>query len=110
PPYGEESVGVEMAPPLQKAYEDMEEAIKKAFREHRGNSSVASVALNALLAYPDRPYGFGDLIGREFNPETQRREPFLIAATCDLDEHFVYAKERRLVEEIKSSLEIGRAS
>jgi hypothetical protein len=86
----------------------MEGDIKKALREHRGNQSIASVALNALLAYPDRPFGFGDLIGREFNPETQRHEPFLIAATCDLDENFVYAKERRLVEEIKSSLERGR--
>jgi hypothetical protein len=108
PPYREEIVSVEMDPPLQKAYEDMEQAVKKAFREHRGNSSVASVALNALLAYPDRPFGFGDLIGREFNPETQRREPFLIAATHDLDQEFVYAKERRLVEEIKLSLERGR--
>jgi hypothetical protein len=108
PPYQEEVVSVEMDQPLQKAYEDMEEDIKKALREHRGNQSVASVALNALLAYPDRPFGFGDLIGREFNPETQRREPFLIAATRDLDENFVYAKERRLVEEIKSSLERGR--
>jgi hypothetical protein len=108
PPYREEIVSVEMDQPLQKAYEEMEEDIKKAFREHRGNSSVASVALNALLAFPDRPYGFGDLIGREFNPETQRREPFLIAATRDLDENFVYAKERRLVEEIKASLELGR--
>ena len=86
----------------------MEQDIKKALCEHRGNQSVTSVALNALLAYPDRPFGFGDLIGREFNPETQRREPFLTAATRDLDEGFVYAKERRLVEEVKSSLEIGR--
>jgi hypothetical protein len=108
PPYREEILSVEMDQPLQKAYEDMEEAIKKAFRAHRGNSSVASVALNALLAYPDRPYGFGDLIGREFNPETQCREPFLIAATRDLDESVVYAKERRLLEEIKCSLERGR--
>ena len=108
PPYREEIVSVEMDQPLQKAYEEMEEDIKKALREHRGNQSVTSVALNALLAYPDRPFGFGDLIGREFNPETQRREPFLIAATRDLDEDFVYAKERRLVEEIKSSLERGR--
>ena len=77
-------------------------------REHRGNQSVISVALNALLAYPDRPFGFGDLIGREFNPETQRREPFLIAATRDLDEDFVYAKERRLVEEVKASLDRER--
>jgi hypothetical protein len=48
------------------------------------------------------------LIGREFNPETQRREPFLIAATRDLDHNLVYAKERRLVEEVKASLERGR--
>ena len=108
PPYRQEIVSVEMDQPLQKAYEEMEQDIKKAFREHRGNSSVASVTLNALLAYPDRPFGFGDLIGRESNPETQRREPFLIAATRNLDEDFVYAKERRLVEEIKSSLELGR--
>jgi hypothetical protein len=108
PPYREEVVNIEMDQPLKKAYEDLEEDIKKALREHRGNQSVASVALNALLAYPDRPFGFGDLIGREFNPETQRREPFLIAATRDLDEDFVYAKERRLVEEVKASLERGR--
>ena len=55
PPYQEEVVSVEMDEPLQKAYEDMEQDIKKALREHRGNSSVISVALNALLAYPDRP-------------------------------------------------------
>ena len=108
PPYREEIVSVEMDEPLQQAYEVMEEGIKKPLREHRGNQSVISVALNALLAYVDRPYGFGDLIGREFNPETQRREPFLIAATRDLDENFVYAKERRLVEEIKASLALGR--
>ena len=108
PPYREKIVSVEMDQSLQKAYEDMEEAIKKALREHRGNQSVICVAPNALLAHPDRPYGFGDLIGRDFNPETQRREPFLIVATRDLDENYVYAKERRLVEEIESSLECGR--
>jgi hypothetical protein len=108
PPYQEEVVSIEMDEPLKEAYEELEEDIKKALREHRGNQSVISVALNALLAYPDRPFGFGDLIGREFNPETQRREPFLIAATRDLDQNLVYAKERRLVEEVKASLERGR--
>jgi hypothetical protein len=108
PPYQEEVVSVEMDEPLKKAYEELEEDIKKALREHRGNQSVISVALNALLAYPDRPFGFGDLIGREFNPETQRREPFLIAETRDLDQNLVYAKERRLIEEIINSLERGR--
>ena len=108
PPYQEDVVSVEMDPPLKEAYEDLEQDIKEALREHRGNQSVISVALNALLAYPDRPYGFGNLMGREFNPETQRREPFLISATRDLDESFVYAKERTLLGEIKTSLERGR--
>jgi len=36
PPYREEIVRVEMDQPLQKAYEEMETDIKKAFREHRG--------------------------------------------------------------------------
>jgi hypothetical protein len=108
PPYQEEVVSVEMDETLKEAYADLEQDIKEALREHRGNQSVISVALNALLAYPDRPFGFGNLIGREFNPETQRREPFLIAATRDLDESIVYAKERRLVEEIKASLDRGR--
>jgi hypothetical protein len=108
PRYREEVVSVEMDQSLQKAYEGLEQDINKALCEHRGNQSVATVALNALLACLGRPFGFGDLIGREFNPETHRREPFLIAATRDLDEDFVYAKEGRLVEEIKSSLECGR--
>src|SRR5271169_6169179 len=108
PPYREEIVSVEMDQPLQKAYKEMEEDIKKAFREHRGNSSVASVALNALLAYPDRPYGFGDLMGTEYDLELHRRVPFLIAQTQDLSEDFAYAKERQLVECVKADLARGR--
>jgi len=108
PPYQEEIVSVEMDPALKEAYQNLEQDIKEALREHRGNQSVISVALNALLAYPERPFGFGDLLGREFNPETQRRESFLIAATRDLDENIVYAKERRLLEEIKVSVNRGR--
>src|SRR5208282_3405663 len=60
PPYQEEVVSVEMDPKLKEAYEGLEEDIKEALREHRGNQSVISVALNALLAYPDRPFGFGN--------------------------------------------------
>ncbi len=108
PPYREDVVDVEMDQPLKEAYEQLEQDIKAALREHRGNQSVISVALNALLAYPDRPYGFGDLMGREFNPETGRRESFLISATRDLEENFVYSKERRLLEEIRDSLNRGR--
>jgi hypothetical protein len=108
PPYREEVVSVEMDPPLRDAYQQMEDDIKKALKEHRGNQSVMSVALNALLLYPDRPFRLGDLLGWEFDPETQRRERFLIAHTQDLDEECVYAKERRLLEEVKAELARGR--
>jgi len=108
PPYREEVVSVEMDPPLKEAYKKLEEDVKNALKEHRGNQSVMSVALNALLLYPDRPFHLGDLYGWEFDPETQRREKFLISATPDLSEDQVYAKERRLVEEVKAELARGR--
>src|SRR2546430_7927819 len=53
PPYREEVVSVEMDPPLKEAYKKLEEDVKKALKEHRGNQSVMSVALNALLLYPE---------------------------------------------------------
>ena len=46
--------------------------------------------LNALLAWPDHPYGFGTLYGSEFNPETKAAETFVIAETVDLDEDETY--------------------
>ncbi len=108
PPYREEVVSVEMDPPLKEAYKRLEEDVKAALKEHRGNQSVMSVALNALLLYPDRPFGLGNLFGWEYDPETQRREKFLIAETEDLAEERIYAKERRLVEEVKAELGRGR--
>lgn len=108
PPYREEVVSIEMDPPLKEAYEKLEEDVKNALKEHRGNQSVMSVALNALLLYPDRPFRLGNLFGWEYDPETQRREKFLIAETRDLNEDHVYAKERRLVEEVKAELARGR--
>src|SRR5467141_3140078 len=108
PPYREEIVTVEMDAPLKEAYKKLEEDVKNALKEHRGNQSVMSVALNALLLYPDRPFHLGNLYGWEFDPETQRREKFLISATPDLSEDQVYAKERRLAEEVKAELTRGR--
>ena len=108
PPYREEVLTVEMDAPLKRVYQKLEEDVKTALKEHRGNQSVMSVALNALLLYPDRPFRLGNLYGWELNPETQRRERFLISETVDLDERLVYAKERRLVEEVKAELARGR--
>src|SRR4030095_15375284 len=42
------------------------------------------------------------------NEETGEREKFVIANPPDLDEHFSYAKERRLIEDCKKELDLGR--
>jgi hypothetical protein len=108
PPYTEEVVAVDMDPVLANAYEKLEEDITAALREHHGNSSVISTAMNALLLYPDRPYGLGTLYGYQTDQETGQRERFVISEPADLDTSYVYAKERRLVEEIKMELAAGR--
>ena len=68
PPFTEEVIGVTMDQPLEIAYRKLEDDIKAALKEHRGNQSVLSTGLNALLLYPDRPFGLGDLIGYEYDP------------------------------------------
>ena len=103
PSYREELLTVEMDADLQRAYSDLEDSIADALREHHGNSSVISTAMNALLLYPDRPYGLGTLYGFDRNEETGERERFVIAEPADLNPSIRYAKERRLVEEIKVS-------
>ena len=108
PPYTEEVVSVPMDKPLAEAYEKLEQDIAAALQEHRGNSSVISTALNALLLYPDRPFSMGQLWGVAYDEETKRRERFLIAEPPDLDESIVYAKERRLVELVQSEVQNRR--
>jgi hypothetical protein len=92
PPYTEEVIGVPMDPRLRAAYKALEDDIKNAIRQHRSNHSVMSFGLNALLLYPDHPWNIGDLYGCEYDPETQRRERFLIARPEDLDQDHLYAK------------------
>src|SRR5437016_5184802 len=58
PPYTEEIIAVEMDPPLREAYQKLEDDISAALREHHGNSSVISTAMNALLLYPTNLTGW----------------------------------------------------
>jgi hypothetical protein len=108
PSYEEEVVSVEMDSALSEAYKGLEEDIKAALEEHHGNQSVVSTGLNALMLYPDRPFQLGTLFGYATNPDTSERERFVISDPPDLDEEVLYAKERRLVEEVKAELGHGR--
>jgi len=107
PPYTEQVIGGTdgRAPPG---------CLQKAGGGHQGRDPatpheplVVSVGLNALLLYPDHPWNIGDLYGYDYAPETQRRERLLIAQPEDLDQEFVYAKERRLIEIVKAELQNG---
>jgi hypothetical protein len=109
PPYTEEVVSVEMDPPLRTAYQGLEDDISAALREHHGNASIISTAMNALLVYPDRPWGLSPLCGYTTNEDGQR-ERFIISEPPDLDQNVVYAKERRLIDECKKELAAGRAA
>ena len=108
PPYEESYLNVRMDPPMLAAYRELEDAIRKALKEHRGNRSVLSTMLNALLLYPDHPYGLGTLYGKEFDEELKRNVRFVIAETQDLPEDQLYSKERRLLEEVRQELAEGR--
>ena len=107
PPYEESVIQVEMDAPMAAAYERLEEDMREALKAHRGNRSVLSIMLNTLLLYPDHPYGLGKLYGFETD-EDGRRQRFLIANPEDLPEELAYAKERRLLEEVKKELAEGR--
>ena len=104
PAYDENYVGVAMDPVLMAAYRELEDAIRKALKEHRGNRSVMSTMLNTLLLYPDHPYGLGTLYGKEFDEDLKRNIRFVIAETRDLPEEQLYSKERKLIEEIRREL------
>jgi superfamily II DNA or RNA helicase len=108
PPYEETYLSVPMDAPMQEAYRELEEDMRKALKAHRGNRSVLSTMLNTLLLYPDHPYGIGTLYGTEFDPELKRKVRFVIAEPRDLPEDRIYSKERRLIEEIKKELAEGR--
>jgi superfamily II DNA or RNA helicase len=108
PPYEEIYLSIPMDPLMMGAYRELEDRIRKALKEHRGNRSVLSTMLNTLLLYPDHPYGLGTLYGAEFDPELKRNVRFVIAETQDLPEEQLYSKERKLIEEIKKELAEGR--
>jgi superfamily II DNA or RNA helicase len=108
PPYEESYLSVPMDPLMMAAYRELEDSIRKALKEHKGNRSVLSTMLNTLLLYPDHPYGLGTLYGKEFDQEVKRNVSFVIAETQDLPVEQLYSKERKLIEEVKKELAEGR--
>jgi hypothetical protein len=108
PRYDESVVSVEMDSDLAKAYEELEDDIRSAMRQHRGNKSLMSILLNTLLLYPDHPYGFDAIWARAFDPQTREYVRFLAATPANLSEDQLFAKERALIADVSEELRQGR--
>ncbi len=108
PRYDESVVSVEMDEDLQKAYDKLEEDIRDAMQDHRGNKSLMSILLNTLLLYPDHPYGFDEIWARAFDPAAKEYVKFLVTKPENQREDFLYAKERALITDIREELRQGR--
>jgi hypothetical protein len=93
---------------LAKAYEELEDDIRSAMRQHRGNKSLMSILLNTLLLYPDHPYGFDAIWARAFDPQTREYVRFLAATPVNLSEDRLFAKERALISDVSEELRQGR--
>ena len=108
PSYEETVLSVDMDPALCKAYEEVEEDITDAMKANRGNKSLMSVMLNTLLLYPDHPYGIGPIWGKQYDPKQGCMVPFFVTEPENLPETDTYAKEQRLIGDIREELCQGR--
>ena len=78
PSYEESVIEVEMDAELGKAYAEIEQDIREAVKQNRGNRSLMSLMMHRLLLYPDHPFGIGEIWGKRFNPHLGCLEPFLV--------------------------------
>jgi hypothetical protein len=108
PSYEETVLSVDMDPALSDAYKVLEKEITEAMKANRGNKSLMSVMLNTLLLYPDHPYGMGTIWGKQFDPKQGCMVPFFVTEPKDLPETDTYAKEQRLIGDIREELRQGR--
>jgi hypothetical protein len=108
PRYDESVISVDMDETLQKAYEQLEEEIRAAMKEHRGNKSLMSILLNTLLLYPDHPYDFDQIWAQAYDPQSREYVRFLVTEPENLTRDALYAKERALIADIKEELRQGR--
>ncbi len=108
PPYEESVCEVALDPELRKAYTKIQEDIQKALQANRGNRSLMSLMLHRLMLYPDHPFGIGEIWGKRFDPKVNRLVPFLVTTAPDLPKDDLYAKERKLIEDIREELRQGR--
>ena len=108
PPYEESVCEIALDPELHRAYTKIQEDIQTALKANRGNRSLMSLMLHRLQLYPDHPFGIGEIWGKRFDPQAGQLVPFLVTTAPELSQEFIYAKERKLLEDIREELRQGR--
>jgi len=109
PAIREEVVCVDMDPELESAYSRLEYHLAKAMKEAlvMGSKRLLGAYLTNLLSYPDRPFDnpvITDPKTRHLPEEMQR----IIAVPEELSKSKTYAKERQLVDLVRSEARNGR--
>ncbi|MGB0121848.1 MAG: hypothetical protein WBP63_00335, partial [Silvibacterium sp.] len=108
PPYEETVHEVALGTELGRAYEAIEQDIRDALRENRGNRSLMSLILHRLLLYPDHPFGIGEIWAKRFDPQEGRLVRFLVTRAPELPQEIVYPKEQKFVDDVREELRQGR--
>lgn len=98
----EHAEGIDMDEKLRQAYGDLEDELTTAMRSalSQGDKSLLGTYVSALLSYPDRPFGYEPLV----HPHTEE----VIAEPRELDQDRIYAKEERLLQLVRKSLDEDR--
>jgi hypothetical protein len=84
PDYAESVLSCEMDEALSSAYKKLEQDLRDAIEENRGNKSLMSTLLNTLLLYPDHPYGFEEIWARAFDPVRKEYVRFFVTRPEEL--------------------------
>ncbi|MCI0330690.1 MAG: DEAD/DEAH box helicase [candidate division Zixibacteria bacterium] len=102
PPISEEVIRISMDEELQDAYGALQDTLSAAVKSalSRGSKALLSTYLNALLAYPDRPFDNGPILF----PQTEK----VVATPINLPKDKVYNKERKLIDLVKGEVSQGR--
>ncbi len=102
----------EMGSELRNAYteidRDLECAIKTKAHKGKGPPVLATIRIQALDAYADKPWGFGPITCPAYDEQGNRRGDTFVTQPTDLGENHIDGKDRRLIEICQAELKAGR--
>lgn len=87
---------------------DLEEAIKDKSHKGKGPPVLATIRVQALDAYLDRPWGWDPIVAPKYDEDGNRDGSEEVAWPQNLGEGYIDAKDEKLLEIVKSELKQGR--